>query len=170
MFSNSLRIILIIICLVFGIYQFFKGEIYLGFLFTVAAFFLGYGYFRYGNVWSAFQNLMKGRNIRAEKLINSVKYPNLLSTQQKAYYFFAKGVLEQDKNNWDEAENYYLKSLEEGLRTSNDAAIANLNLATIYHRKGLLDSANLSLRNAIELPHKTEVETEIQKLRLKLEV
>lgn len=170
MFSNSLRIILIIICLVFGIYQFFKGEIYLGFSFTAAAFFLIYGYFRYGNVWLAFQNLMKGHNIKAEKLINSVKYPNLLSTQQKAYYFFVKGVLEQDKNNWDEAEIYYLKALEEGLHTSNNAAIANLNLAIIYHQKGLLDSANLSLRNAIELPHKTEVETEIQKLRLKLEV
>lgn len=170
MFSNSLRIILIIICLVFGIYQFFKGEIYLGFSFTAAAFFLIYGYFRYGNVWLAFQNLMKGHNIKAEKLINSVKYPNLLSSQQKAYYFFVKGVLEQDKNNLDEAEIYYLKSLKEGLHTSNNVAIANLNLATIYHQKGLLDSANLSLRNAIESPHKTEVETEIQKLRLKLEV
>jgi len=98
-----------------------------------------------------------------------MKYPNLLSKQQKAYYFFAKGILHQNKNNLDEAERFYLQSFKMGLRTSNDEAIVNLNLADIYHRKGLTDDSNVRLYNASELTHKNEVEIEIQKLKSRLE-
>jgi len=134
---------------------------------TVALFII-YGFFRYGSVWSAFQQIKKGENAKAENLVNSVKYPNLLSNQQKAYYFFTKAVLEQNKNNLDEAEFFYIQAIEKGLRTSNDKAIANLNLAYIYREKKMIDLAQSRLQKAIEFPHKEEVSKEIQKLRLEL--
>ncbi len=168
MFSNSLRLILIIISLLFGVYQFFKGELYSGYLFLVAALFLIYGFFRYGSVWSAFQQIKNSKNTKVENLVNSVKYPNLLSNQQKAYYFFTKAVLEQDKNNLDEAEFFYIQAIEKGLKTSNDEAIANLNLAHIYREKKMSDLAQSRLQKTIELPHKKEVDKEIQKLKLEL--
>jgi len=166
MFSNSLRLILIIISLLFSAYQFFKGELYLGCLFATAALLLIYGLFRYDSVWSAFQQIKKGKNTEAENLLNSVKYPNLLSNQQKAYYFFIKAVLEQDKNNLDDAEFFYIQAIEKGLKTSNDEAIANLNLAHIYREKKMIEHAQLKLQNAIELAHKEGVEKEIQKFKL----
>jgi len=168
MFSNSLRLILIVISLLFGIYQFSKGEIFPGFLSAAAVLLLIYGYFRYNNVRSAFLNLKNGENDKAEYLINSVKYPNLLSKQQKAYYFFTKAVLEQDRNNLDEAEFLYIQAIEQGLRTSNDEAVANLNLAHIYREKNMIDFAKSRLRKTMELPHKEQVAKEIQKLKLEL--
>jgi len=140
----------------------------LGFLFITAALFLIFGFFRYGSVWSAFQQIRKGENAKAENLLNSVKYPNLLSNQQKAYYFFIKAVLEQDKNKLAEAELFYIQAIEKGLKTSNDESIANLNLAHIYYGKKMINLAQSRLQKAIELPHKEEVNREIQKLKLKL--
>lgn len=169
MFSNSVRLLLIVISALAAIYHFFQGNLYIGFLFSAGILFLAYGYFRYGSVWSAFQHLTRGNNEKAEQLINSVKYPNLLSKQQKAYYFFAKGILHQNKNNLDEAEKFYLQSLESGLRISNNESIVNLNLANIYHQKGLLDDSNARLHEASVLPHKEQVEKEIQELKIKLE-
>jgi tetratricopeptide (TPR) repeat protein len=168
MFSNSLRLILIIISLLFGIYQFSKGEIFLPFLSATAVLLLIYGYFRYNNVRSASLHLKNGENSKAEYLINSVKYPNLLSKEQKAYYFFIKAVLEQNKNNLDEAEIFYIQAIEQGFRTSNDEAIANLNLAYIYREKNMIDFAKSRLQKTIEIPHKEEVDKEIQKLKLEL--
>ncbi|MDQ3750367.1 MAG: hypothetical protein M3367_15340 [Acidobacteriota bacterium] len=100
--------------------------------------------------------------------MNSVKYPNLLSNPQKAYYFFTKAVLEQDKNNLDEAELFYIQAIEKGLKTSNDEAIANLNLAHIYREKKMINLAQSRLQKTIELPHKKEVDKEIQKLKSEL--
>ncbi len=154
MFSNSLRLILIVISLLFGIYQFSKNEVILGFLSSSAVLLLIYGYFRYNNVRSASLHLKKGENNKAEFLINSVKYPNLLSKEQKAYYFFTKAVLEQNKNNLDEAELLYIQAIEQGLRTSNDEALANLNLAYIYREKNMIDFAKSRLQRIIEMPQK----------------
>ena len=168
MFNNSVRLILIIISLLFGIYQFSKDETLQGFLFTSVALLLIYGYFRYNNVRNASLHLRNGENDKAEYYINTVKYPNLLSKEQKAYYFFTKAVLEQNKNNLDQAESLYIQAIEQGLGTSNDEAIANLNLAHIYHEKNMIDFAKSRLQNTIEMPHKKEVDKEIQKIRLVL--
>lgn len=154
--------------MLFAIYQFSKGEIFLGFLSVIAVLLLIYGYFRHNNVRSASLHLKNGGTSKAEDLINSVKYPNLLSKQQKAYYFFIKAVLEQNKNNLDEAELLYIQAIEQGFKTSNDEAIANLNLAYIYRDKNMFDVAKSRLQKTMDIPHKEELDNEIQKLGLEL--
>lgn len=169
MFNNSVRLILSVIFLSLAIYLFLTGRIQLGALIVVAVIFLMYGYFRYGSVWSAFKDLQKGRNDKAEKLINSIKYPDLLTNQQKGFYFFTKAIIEQDKENFDEAESLYLKALELGVRTKNNEAIINYNLAKIYFEKNLLDSAKERLQKASSLSEKNELDIEIKNLSLQIE-
>ena len=77
-------------------------------------------------------------------------------------------MLEQNKNNLDEAEVFYIQSIEKGLKTSNDEAIANLNLVHIFRAKKMIDLARSRMQKAIELPHKEEVGREIQKLKLEI--
>lgn len=161
--------ILVACCLIAGAYQIYIGDALPGMLLFTAALFIVYGYFRYNAVYSAFQSLLKGDDKRAESLINSVKFPNLLAQSQKAYYFFAKGALEQNKVNLDAAEVFYMQALATGLRTTNDQAIVNLNLAKIYREKRLPALASEKIQQAIKLSHKPEVEEEIQKLKLMLE-
>lgn len=168
MFSNALRLIIIIFALLFSIYQFSKNDLLPGILSAAAVLLLVYGYFRYNNVRSASLHLKNGENVKAENLINSVKYPSLFSKEQKAYYFFTKAILEQNKNNFDEAEFLYIQAIEQGFRTSNDEAIANLNLAHIYREKNMIDFAKSRLQKTIETPHKEEVDKEIKKLKLEL--
>jgi tetratricopeptide (TPR) repeat protein len=169
MFNNSVRLILSVIFLSLAIYLFLTGRIQLGVLFVVPIIFLKYGYFRYGSVWSAFKDLKKGRNDKAEKLINPIKYPDLLTKQQKGFYFFTKAIIEQDKENFDEAEFLYLKALELRVRTKNNEAIINFNLAKIYNEKNLTDSARERLQKAISFFDKKELDIEIEKLSLQLE-
>ena len=146
-----------------------RNEFYFAASFFAAAGLLAYGYFRYGSVWVVFQHIKSGELTKAEKLLDAIKNPQLLSGQQKAYYFFSRALIEEHRNNLDVAESCLKQALELGLRTANDTAIANLNLANIYYRKGMFNEARDRLKEASGLPHKPQVAEEIQKLKQTLD-
>jgi tetratricopeptide (TPR) repeat protein len=152
-------------CLLIGIVNVLRHELYFAALFFAAAVLFTYGYFRYGSVWQVFQHIKTGEMTKAERLLDSIKNPQLLSGQQKAYYYFSKGLIEAHRNNLDAAESCLKQALDLGLRTANDTSIANLNLANIYHRKGMFDEARGRLKQASELRHKPQLDEEIQKLK-----
>jgi tetratricopeptide (TPR) repeat protein len=165
MFNNTVRFILIAACLLIGIVNLLRNEFYFAALFFITGALFAYGYFRYGSVWLAFQHLKNGEMVKAERLLDAIKNPQLLSGQQKAYYFFSKGLIEENRNNLDLAESCLKQALSAGLRTTNDTSLANLNLADIYYRKGMLSEARDRLKDASKLPHKQQVAEEIQKLK-----
>lgn len=164
MFSNFVRFILIAISALAAFLMFYSSNYYYGILFIITTLLFSYGYFRYGAVNKAFNLLQKGENKKAEKLIDSVKYPSLLAKQQMGFYFFTKAVLENDKGNTNAAENFYLEALKNGVRTKNNEAVINLQLAKIYLEKDLNQKAREHLQMAQKLSDKNEIISEIEKL------
>ena len=62
------------------------------------------------------------------------------------------GLLNKDSNQYDKAEEYYLKALE----INNKSAIAHLNLGACYKEKQELEKAVLHTEKAIEIDNKLE--------------
>lgn len=165
MFTNKIRLALIITCLAVGTVSFFYNNFVDACLIWIGAGLFAYGYFRYSSVWLLFRYLRKGRQAKAEKLLNEIKHPELLTKQQMAYYFLSKAIIETGKDNFAEAETYYKQALQTGLRTSNDKSIAILNLANPYYLTGRPSEAIVQLNQSSQFPHKPEVDMEIQKLQ-----
>jgi tetratricopeptide (TPR) repeat protein len=168
MFSNTIRLLLILGCLLAGIIGLFRSRPSRSILLFAAAALLAYGYFRYGSVWLISRHVRKGEMDKAERMLGTIKNPQLLAPQQKGYYYLYKGAVEQQKGNLEGAKSSYLDALAEGAMTANNKSIANLNLASIYYRQGMLEQAKERLREAKEVPHKREVEYEIEELGSKL--
>lgn len=85
----------------------------------------------FGNVWLAFHYLKKGDLVQSEKLLHTTLLPEYLYKGHRAYYFFIKGMIFLQRKQLAEAELDLQKALDLGLRTSNDNAMAALNLAHI---------------------------------------
>jgi hypothetical protein len=170
MFTPFIRIVLIIACLGMAI-LFYLREDYINTGLTVlAAGLFGYGYFKYGTVYAAFQQLKKENFDKAEKLISKIKNPNNLSNQQKSYYHFTTGIIASEKNELDFAKSELMKALEIGLRTKNDASIVLLNLADIEYELTELSSAKEYLNKLKDYELKPLVKSEMDKLSEKINV
>ena len=135
MLKNKFRILLIVLSFSTGILFYTQEEFLKAFLFIIAGCLFIYGYYRYSNIWLIFNHIKRNEFERAELLLNDIKSIEVLNSQSKAYYYFSKGIVEDNKNNLAEAEKNYLNSLKYNLRTENDKSIINLNLANIYFRK-----------------------------------
>ncbi|MGY3793746.1 hypothetical protein [uncultured Aquimarina sp.] len=170
MFTPLIRVILIIACFVMAI-LFYLREDYINTGLTIlAAGLFGYGYFRYGTVYAAFQQLKKENTNKAEKLISKVRNPNNLSKQQKSYYHFTTGIIASEKNEFDVAKSELTKALEIGLRTKNDTSIVLLNLANIEYERKELSSAKEYLNKLKDYELKPLVKSEMDKLTEKINV
>lgn len=169
MFNNTIRVLIIAACLLFSIVEMYRNQFLPALLFFIAAALTAYGYIRYGPVWQLSRLVRMGEIKEAEELLNSIKNPNLLSAGQRAYYFFYKGAMEENKNNLDAAQYNFTQALAIGLRTTNDESITNLNLARVYYRQGRLDEARKRLKQASELQHKAAVDVEIEQVRAEIE-
>jgi hypothetical protein len=136
MFSNKVRIVLIVACIGVGAINVARGTVGLSIVFFAAGALLIYAYVRGGPVWLLFRHVRGGNLRKAERLLRTIRNPELLAAGQRAYYFFTKGMIEEDKHDLDAAESSYLQALKIGLRTTNDAAVVNWRLADIYWGKG----------------------------------
>ena len=129
-----------------------------------------YGYFKYGTVYAAFQQLKKENIDKAEKLISKIRNPHNLSKQQKGYYYFTTGIIASEKNEFDLAKSELTKALEIGLRTKNDTSIVLLNLANIEYERKELFSANEYLSRLKNYELKPLMKSEMDKLTEKINV
>ena len=129
MFSPTVRLILVIICLALAANFYFKEEYTYMVMMLVPAVLFIYGYFKYGTVYAATMELKKQNFAKAEKLINKVKYPERLGRSHKAYYHFSRGIIASEKEEWGKSISEFIMALDLGLRTQNDTAVVLLNLA-----------------------------------------
>lgn len=168
MFTPFIRIVLIIACLGMAI-MFYLREDYInsGVIILAAGLFV-YGYFKYGTVYAAFQQLKKENFNKAEKLISKIKNPNNLSKQQKSYYHFTTGIIASEKKQFDFAKSELMKALEIGLRTENDTSIVLLNLVNIEYECAEFSSAKGYLNKLKNYELKSLVKLEMEKLAEKI--
>lgn len=102
-----------------------------GFPFLLAGIILTIGYILLGTVQSA-ALMMNDQNMdAAEERLNLTYFPNLLFSANKAYYFMLRGTIATQKKDYTTAEGFIQQSLETGLPSDNEKAVAYLQLSNI---------------------------------------
>ncbi len=168
MYNPIVRLIIGLLGLVM-LWQFYsEGSMVSAYLIIASIALLIWGYFKNGTVYLAFQQMKRENYDNAESLLSKIKNPKLLKKGQKSYYYFIKGFIELNKNNFHESFDYLTQALETGLRTENDTAIVILNLAGIELNRNNYDEAERYIAKTKSLKYKTELESEILRIEKEL--
>lgn len=128
--TPGLRLALAVASFLAGAYLLVTNE-YTGVVFLGGAAYFGYSYFKYGTVWLAFREVAHGRMQAAAKLLAKVKRPEALSSEQRAYYELASGLVCASSAQNQRAEQHLQAALAHQLRTDNDRAMAEAVLAQL---------------------------------------
>lgn len=99
----------------------------------IAAAMLFLVHFRAGSVWMAAQSLFKGDIDKASQWLEAGPGPKFMAKRNKAYYFFAKGLIALHRKELQEGAQLLQKSLDTGLARRNEQAMSHLNLAQVYY-------------------------------------
>lgn len=111
-------------------------------------------HFRAGSVWMAAQALFKGEVDKAEEWLKAGPSPQFMAKRNKAYYFFAKGIIALHRKELDEGAKLLHQSLDTGLARRNEQAMSHLNLAQVYYVKKDRALAEQHIRTARDLKPK----------------
>lgn len=153
MFTPRVRFLIIVVAIIFGCVELNRGDrsAYLPFM---GAAVLMIGHFRYGPIRPAFIALQRGQYDTARELVGSIRYPDLLSAQSKAYFHWLRGALATiEPADLSLAERELQQAVDGKLRTSNDRCIATAALAEVVSLSKDLDRAKALLDKAAKIPH-----------------
>jgi len=146
--TPGLRLALAIVSFLLGAYLLVQGD-YAGVLFLAGAAYLGYSYFTFGTVWLAFRQVALGNMEPAAKLLQKVKQPEALGSEQRAYFELASGLVCASRSENARAEQHLQKALDHQLRTENDRALCEAVLAQLLVARDELDAARVVLGRAV---------------------
>jgi cbb3-type cytochrome oxidase subunit 3 len=149
MLTPGLRLALAIASFLAGAYLLVLGD-YAGVLFLGGAAYLGYSYFKYGTVWLAFREVARGNMNEAAALLQKVKEPQALGSEQRAYFELASGLVSASRAENQRAESHLQAALDHQLRTDNDRALAEAVLAQLLVARDQLDAARVIVDNAVQ--------------------
>ena len=103
------------------------------------------------------------KNDKAWKALNRIKSPQFLPKKQQAYVMYLKGMLGlQQGLNFQQCENLMRGALAKGLRTQQDRAVANLQLAGICMQTGRKSEAKRFLAEAQKLDKNNILKSQIK--------
>ncbi len=118
--------------------------------FLIAAVFI-FAYFFIGPM-TLMQGYMEAGDMEGvNKLLNSIKFPNLLYKPIRSQYYMLKANMSSMDNNLDQAEADIRKGLESGLPEKEYEGTAYLQLGQIALQKGNMKDASEHLRKAIKI-------------------
>lgn len=165
MFYTRIRFALIFLFLALGIWIHWGDSLSSAWYLYFASLLLLATHFLFGNVWAAFVQLRRGKILEAEALIRRVKHPQWLAKRPRAYYYFTKGMIALQYKELQSSEVDLRKALEGGLRSSNDKALAALNLAHIYFLEKRPEDCRSFLQKAKDLqPNDLMIKTKIEEM------
>lgn len=128
MFTPFSRILLLLLCAALSVVAAVFNIYSLLIITSIISVILLYGYFRKGSVHLALSRLRNEEYTEAERILEQTSRPERLDKKQKAYYLFVKGFIAREKNQFNEAKIFLEESLQEGIRSQNDIAMALLAL------------------------------------------
>ncbi len=170
MFTPIIRIILIIYSLITAAY-FYSNEDFANMsMMLIAAGLFIYGYFKYGTVYAAFQQIKKDNIKKAEQLISKIKNPDKLIKGHKSYYYFTTGIIALEKQELEKSHSDLAKALKIGLRTENDKSIVLLNLANIELLRKNFNKANEYITKVRKLDLKPLIESETNRIEKEINI
>jgi len=170
MFTPIIRIVLVIVSLILAVLFYSKGDFLNMSMSLLAAGLFIYGYFKYGTVYTAFEQLKKENFKKAEELISKVKNPEKLSKGHKSYYYLTTGIIALEKSEFEKSYSELIKALSIGLRTENDKSIALLNLANLELKRKNFTQATEFIERVRELNLKPLVESETNRIEKEINV
>jgi outer membrane PBP1 activator LpoA protein len=168
MFGTKLRLVLIVLLSGFAVWSAADGLHSRAVIYLAGAAFLAWGYFRYGTVWLAWQEVRRGNTGRAAELLREVRHPSALSPVQRAYYGWATGYLALAERDYARARHHFDTVEHIRLRTTNDRSILACHRAQAAAGSGDLDMARSELERARSQPHKPGVDLLIDKIEKEL--
>lgn len=115
-----------------------------------------FGHFFFGPLRLIQEHLESGNIEEAEKVINSIKYPNLLYKPIRSVYFTLKGNLAMMKQDFDSAEVNMKKGLSLGMPMKEAEGASLLQMGMLAMQKNDMKQAESYIRAAIRkgLPDK----------------
>jgi len=129
MLNKIIKIVLTALLIAWATFQFIQGNIGNGIFLILAAALVVLLIFRHEMLLIAFWFVRKGNLEKAEVYLDKIKQPQHLVRAQEAYYYFLKGLTTSQKGGVFEAEKFFKKALNTGLRMGHDQAMAKLSLA-----------------------------------------
>jgi len=140
MFPKVIKLILAVLSLGYGIYQFTDDYIGNGILFVLLAGMFVLLYFKNEIIFLSFLRLRKQDFVGTEKWLNRI--PNIernLVRKQQGYYYYLMGIIQSQS------------ALKLGLSMNHDLAMAKMSLAGIYLQKRRKREAQQLLTEAKKL-------------------
>ena len=167
MVTVLVRIVFVLLASIACIVSFKNGNDFGAVALLLLVVFAVFDYFRSGTVWVSYRYIGKGDFKSAEKHISHIKKPEWLRVAHRASYHTVLGYISLHKNELKIASQEFGKSLDIGLKHANDRLMAQINLASIYHRLNKPTSAKKALAEA-EKYKVSGFEKELKNLRKKI--
>lgn len=170
MYNPVLRIAFVFVSIGFAYFYYIRGDMAGVFIGLIAIPFLIYGYFAYGTVQLAMQELKKDNLNKASKVLQNTKYPNLLSRSYKAYYHFVLGYiyLNEDTPKLKQAKFHFKEADRYGLRTENDRGMTLINISSLELEEGNLIEASKYIELASSYEVKELVKEAFEEVKNKI--
>jgi len=138
-----------------GVTNYYAGfwpafALYLGAVILIA------GHFFFGPLRLIQQHLESGNVEEAEKIIASIKYPNLLYKPIRSVFFTLKGNIAMMKQDYDSAEIHMKKGLDLGMPMKEAEGASMLQMGMLAMQKNEIKKAEGYIRGALQkgLPDK----------------
>lgn len=115
-----------------------------------------FGYFFFGPLRLIQEHMESGDMDAAEKVLNSIKYPNLLYKPIRSVYYTLKGNIAMTKQDFDSAEIMMKKGLDLGMPVKEAEGSSLLQMGMLSMQKGNNKQGESYIRQAIKkgLPDK----------------
>jgi len=165
MFHKNIKLILTVLIIGLGIWQFTEGNIGNGIMYILLSSVFVFLYFKNEMILLAFLRLRKQDFSGAKKWLDKIKNPEAsLVKKQQGYYNYLHGLM-VSQTNMNEAEKYFKKAINLGLSMDADLAMAKLNLAGIAMTKRRKREAQTLLTEAKKLDKHNMLKDQIQMMK-----
>jgi uncharacterized protein HemY len=108
-----------------------------------------FGHFFFGPLRLIQEHMESGNMEEAEKIVNSIKYPNLLYKPVRSVYYTLKGNMAMMKQDFDSAEKNMKKGLDLGMPMKEAEGASLLQMGMLAMQKNDLRQAESYIRSAI---------------------
>jgi len=150
-FIVTYRIPLAVVLLLLGFFLGFKVTWWIAWIpFLIAVVFV-LAYFMLGPMTLIQGYIEAGDMDGAKKIMDKVKYPNLLYKPIRSTYYMLRANFSTMNENLDEAESDLRKGLAAGMPEKEYEGTAYLQLGSIAYKRGNIKEANENFRKAIKL-------------------
>jgi len=165
MYNKNIKLVIAVLIIAYGVYQFTEGYIGNGIMFLLLSLIFIFLYFKNEFILLSFLKLRKQDFEGAKKWLDKIRNPkSALTTKQQGYYNYLNGIM-VSQTNMNEAEKYFKNAIALGLSMDHDLAMAKLNLAGIAFSKRRKQEAQKLLAEAQKLDKRDMLTDQIKMMK-----